>query len=146
MAEKVSKLNVFLADLAVMNIKVHNLHWNVVGMEFKSVHKMTEKIYETLQAQFDQTAELMRMQDKLPLAAMADYLKNSQVEEIESREYSTLEVLELLDQDCDTLMNQAKQVREEADKNDDFLTVNLMEEFLAVYAKKSWMLKSMLRE
>lgn len=43
MANKTDKLNVFLANLAVLNIKVHNLHWNVVGLQFPLIHKMTEK-------------------------------------------------------------------------------------------------------
>lgn len=37
-------LNAFLSDLAVLNIKVHNLHWNVEGREFALIHEMTEKI------------------------------------------------------------------------------------------------------
>ena len=35
MSAKNMMINGFLSDLAVMNIKVHNLHWNVVGMEFR---------------------------------------------------------------------------------------------------------------
>ena len=50
MANKTDKLNVFLANLAVLNIKVHNLHWNVVGLQFPLIHKMTEKIYKMLRA------------------------------------------------------------------------------------------------
>lgn len=47
-------LNAFLSDLAVLNIKVHNLHWNVEGREFALIHEMTEKIYKMLQDQFDE--------------------------------------------------------------------------------------------
>lgn len=42
MAAKVDKLNIFLSNLAVINVKIHNLHWNVVGPNFFVVHKMTE--------------------------------------------------------------------------------------------------------
>ena len=33
------KLNTYLANLAVINIKIHNLHWNVVGSQFVAVHE-----------------------------------------------------------------------------------------------------------
>ena len=33
---------VYLANLAVWNAKLHNLHWNVVGRAFVQVHEYTE--------------------------------------------------------------------------------------------------------
>ena len=71
MANKLDKLNVFLANLAAMNIKVHNLHWNVVGPNFPVIHKMTEEIYKMFQCQFDEVAEMMKMQNKMPMGTMA---------------------------------------------------------------------------
>ena len=79
MANKTDKLNVFLANLAVLNIKVHNLHWNVVGLQFPLIHKMTEKIYKMLQCQFDTVAEVMKMQNKMPAASMAEYLDKTTI-------------------------------------------------------------------
>jgi DNA-binding ferritin-like protein len=32
-------LNVYLSDLAVLNVKLHNLHWNVVGPQFVQLHE-----------------------------------------------------------------------------------------------------------
>ena len=146
MVSKYKELNNFLADLAVMNIKIHNLHWNVVGMEFKAVHKMTEKLYEMIQEQFDEVAEIIKMHNQFPFAQITDYQNNTNIEEIESRPYQTDEVLEILNNDYDKIINQAKKVREEADKQDDFLIVNLMEDYLKIYAKNSWMMKAMLEE
>lgn len=146
MASKKNLLNVFLSDLAVMNIKIHNLHWNVVGSEFIIVHKLTEKLYKMFQEQFDTVAEVMKMQNEMPLATMSAYLENATVEEIESRDYTTYEVLEELDADCQVIMDLAKQIRDDADKKDNFLVANLFEEYLAIYAKKSWMIRAMLQD
>lgn len=143
MAKKTDKFNVFLADLAVMNIKVHNLHWNVVGYQFKAVHKMTEKIYMMFQHQFDEFAETMKMQNLMPQASMADYLENTTIDEIESRDYTVEEVLEELSVDCEKIMKSAKELRDEADKKDNFQIANLMEDYLNVYAKHAWMLRAM---
>lgn len=141
-----NNLNAYLANLAVLNIKIHNLHWNVVGREFKAVHKMTEKIYKELQCQFDEVAEAMKMQGELPMASMAEYLEAATIEELESRDYSVGEVLDLLDEDCDTIINQAMDIRHEADEEDNFMIANMFEDYLAKFYKKSWMIKSMLVE
>ena len=37
---------VYLANLAVWNAKLHNLHWNVVGPAFVQVHEFTESLYD----------------------------------------------------------------------------------------------------
>ena len=116
MSNKTDKLNVFLANLAVLNIKVHNLHWNVVGLQFPLIHKMTEKIYKMLQCQFDTVAEVMKMQNKMPAASMAEYLDKTTIDELEARDYHGYEVLEELSADCDILIASAKEVRDEADK------------------------------
>lgn len=146
MATKTSKLNIFLSNLAVINIKIHNLHWNVVGREFKMAHKMTEKLYQMFQLQFDEVAEAMKMQNEQPLASLSDYLDNTTIEEIESRPYPVDEVLQLLDEDCQDIMTLAKKIRDEADKNDNFLIANMFEDYLALYAKHSWMLRAMLED
>lgn len=144
MAAKVSKLNIFLSNLAVMNIKIHNLHWNVVGPEFPLIHEMTERIYKMFEEQFDTVAEVMKMQGEMPLGSMAEYLENATAEEAESRDYGEAEVMEMLDEDCQNIMDFAKQVRDEAEKSDNFQIVNLMEDYLAVYTKYHWFIQSML--
>lgn len=146
MAAKMNKLNIFLSNLAVLNIKIHNLHWNVVGQDFIIVHKLTEKLYKMFQEQFDEVAEVMKMQNEMPLATMAEYLENATVQEIESRDYPVYEVLEELDNDCQNIMDLAKQIRDEADKKDNFMVANLFEEYLALYAKHSWMIRAMLQD
>lgn len=144
--ENTNSLNTYLADLAVLNIKVHNLHWNVIGKEFKAVHKMTEKIYHELNEQFDTVAEAMKMHGELPLATMSDYMDYTTIEEIESRDYTVEEALEIMDDDCGKMINTALEIRAEADNNDDFMTANLMEEYLAKFYKYSWFIKSMLAD
>ena len=37
--ELVNLSNAYLANIGVAYIKLHNLHWNVVGSQFKAVHE-----------------------------------------------------------------------------------------------------------
>jgi hypothetical protein len=39
----IKSLNVYVANLAVLNVKFHNLHWNVVGPQFIPLHQFSEK-------------------------------------------------------------------------------------------------------
>ena len=56
------KLNPYLSDLAVMFLKLHDLHWNVKGMQFVPVHQYTEARYDDMAEKFDAVAELIIMQ------------------------------------------------------------------------------------
>ena len=37
--KNVQQVNQYLADLSVWNVKLHNLHFNVTGPQFKSIHE-----------------------------------------------------------------------------------------------------------
>lgn len=51
------EFNQYLADLAVVNFKLHNLHWNVQGKAFVAVHQFTEELYNQVFEYFDAVAE-----------------------------------------------------------------------------------------
>ena len=54
---KSCKIKTYLANLAVWNVKLHNIHWNVVGPYFVSVHEYTEKLYDEVFEAYDAVAE-----------------------------------------------------------------------------------------
>ena len=60
------KLNTYLANLAVWNVKLHNLHWNVVGKLFVSLHEYTESRYDAAFEAFDEVAEVLKMRGEMP--------------------------------------------------------------------------------
>ncbi len=70
-------LQEYLANLNVLNAKLHNIHWNVVGKQFMEVHNFTEEIYDAVFEDIDEVAELLKMKDETPLSTMAEYLKKS---------------------------------------------------------------------
>ncbi len=66
------KLNGYLANVGVIYIKLHNLHWNVVGTNFKAVHEYIETLYDGFALVLDETAEAPKIQGERPLASEAD--------------------------------------------------------------------------
>ena len=69
--------NKYLANVGVEYIKLHNLHWNVVGLNFKAVHEYLEGIYDSMAEVLDEVAELIKMEGGYPLASLKDYLAAS---------------------------------------------------------------------
>ena len=56
--ELLSSINKYLANLAVEYFKLHNLHWNVVGINFKSTHEYLEVLYDGITKTLDEVAEV----------------------------------------------------------------------------------------
>lgn len=140
-----NKLNVYLSNLAILNSKLHNLHWNVVGRTFFQAHEFTEKMYDDAFKQFDDVAELLKMKNEAPLVKMADYLKNATIKEIDAKDFTTDEVLKIVEADIKEMATLAKQIRDEASAKDDFQVANQFEDYLASYSKNQWFLRAMLK-
>lgn len=135
-------LNKYLANLAVMIFKLHNLHWNVVGKEFVQVHLFTEELYDEIFGYFDAVAELQKMNGLMPDSRLEDYMKNADIKEAPTKIFSIEEVFEHLVADLTRLIEQAKEVRVSLDEEGCFTGVAMMEEHVGNYVKKLWFLKS----
>lgn len=138
------QLNKYLADTAVMYIKLHNLHWNIYGMQFKSVHEYLETLYDGMTAYMDAIAELIRMHDEYPAASMAEYLKISDIKELASEKIDIKKALTIVLEDLTALDKTAKAIRAAADAEDEFVIVAMMEAHCADYQKTIWFIKSTL--
>ena len=141
-----TKLNTYLANLAVINIKLHNLHWNVVGSQFVSVHEYLESEYDKAGERLDEVAEIIRMSGEFPVANLKEYLEISTIKEIEtSKEISIKETLEIVLSDIKLQKELAIQIRKEANETDDFPVANAMEDHIEDYNKQIWFVKSSLK-
>jgi len=138
------KLNKYLADIAVMYIKLHNLHWNIYGTQFKGVHEYLEELYDAFTENMDAVAELIRMHEKYPAASLAQYQKLSDVKELASEKFEIKQALGIVLEDLKALDKEAKEVRSTADEEDVFDVVAMMEEHSAYYQKAIWFISSTL--
>ena len=143
--ELANDLNVYLANIGVSYIKLHNLHWNVVGGQFKAVHEYLETVYDAYADVLDEVAELLKMQEAYPVAGMADMLRIATVKELESKDVAVQDSLRILLDDLKLLQAQAADIRKRADAEDNFAVVGMMEDHLGGYAKNVWFVASMLK-
>ncbi|QMS85514.1 Dps family protein [Candidatus Xianfuyuplasma coldseepsis] len=138
-------MNKYVADLAVLNVKFHNLHWNVVGENFETVHVYIEKLYDDLFLKFDEVAERIKMLGEFPKASLASYLELTTIEELDNKDYAIEETFKILQVELKTLKQMAHDIRLLADDNDDFVTVALMEDHIGAYDKEIWFIKQTLK-
>ncbi|MCQ4924349.1 DNA starvation/stationary phase protection protein [Tissierella carlieri] len=138
-------LQKYLSNLAVLNVKFHNIHWNVVGTQFMQVHNFTEEIYDKLFENLDEVAELLKMKNETPLSTMAEYLEKSNIEEIKAKDFSIKESLEIVKKDMELMKELATDIRNIADEEGDFETVAIFEDYVAYYSKNIWFVNSMLK-
>ena len=136
-------LNKYLANVGVNYIKLHNLHWNVIGKDFKPVHEYLESLYDSFAEVLDEVAELLKMHEQVPAASLKEYLALADIQELGNKELYSSEVLEIVLADMQLLKAQAEAIRAEAE--DDYSVVAMMEDHLANYNKVIWFVKSMLK-
>lgn len=138
------KMNTYLANLAVLNTKLHNLHWNVEGKQFMRAHLFTEELYDDFFEKYDEVAEILKMKEKFPLVTMSEYQKAATIEELESKKFSVDEVLNAVLNDLKEMKKLAVEIRNDADEAGDFEVVGEFEDHVAGYSQNIWFVRSML--
>ena len=143
--ELLKNLNKYLSNLGVLYIKLHNLHWNVVGINFKATHEYFETLYDGISASLDSVAEIIKMHEGTPLASLKTYLELSTIEELPSVEVDNKTSLKIVLEDFIKMKSLVEEIRQIADKDDLYDIVTLVEGELEQYNKSIWFIKSMLK-
>ncbi len=141
--KKIEKMNQLLADLTFLNVKFHNIHWNVVGPNFQPVHEFTEQVYDDFFLKYDEIAERLKMLGHYPHASITTYAKNTNISELEDKDYTVAEVLNIILESFEYLVAEFIEIRLLAEEENDFITVAMMEEYLTGLDKNIWFVRSM---
>ena len=145
MEEIVKNLNEFLCNLEVMNVKLQNYHWNVNGKGFFITHEKLEEYYNEIRVQIDEIAEHILALGYKPLGTMQDFMKNSEIQEAKNERIKSIPIIKNLIQDLEILKQKAVKIKEEAEKQSDYATSALMDNYLENYSKKLWMLNETIK-
>lgn len=144
MENMINELNKFLSDLNVFYRKLQNYHWNIVGKDFFVIHSKLEEYYDGINEQIDEIAEHILILGGQPLGTMKDYLANSDIAEANNEKVKDSLVFQNVVKDLEKLLGEVVKIKEEADKNNEYSTSSLMDEYILDYSKKLWMLKQMM--
>ena len=134
------ELNQFLADLNIFYRKLQNYHWNIEGRDFFVSHSKLEEYYDKINKTIDEVAEFILTKNGQPLGTMKDYLEITKITEAENQKVNSDVVFNELINDFSYLLKNVKAIKKQAEKEDDDATSTFMDEFIADYSKKLWML------
>ena len=140
------KMNVLLADLNVLYRKVQNYHWNVDGRNFFTIHAKLEEYYNEINEQIDEIAERILSIKARPYEKMKKYLEITNIKEAKDEDIIDLDIVKNLKADFETILGELKDIKREADKEEDFGTSAMMDELIIGYETKLWMLGAFLKQ
>ena len=139
------RLNQLLCDLEVFSVKLQNYHWNVTGKGFFLTHEKLEEYYEEIREQLDEVAEHIAIKCSEPFGRMEDFLKNARIMEAKNEKIKSLDIIKNVVKDLEILKNDVELIKKEADKENDYATSTLMDEYLQDYSKRIWMLNQTIK-
>ena len=121
------ELNKLLADLVVEYHKLQSFHWYLKGYHFFDDHKKFEEYYGDIADAVDGVAENML---KLGLKP----------------ESTSEEAYEIILKDFKQLLDEVKAVKALAEKDDVYVTSNLMDDYIEMFYKANWMVGQVLKK
>ena len=137
-----SKLNLYLANQMIDYVKKHNLHWNLKGTQFFTLHAKLEELYDEANDILDEVAERILALGGNPVSNMKEALAMATIKELDSGPKSADEAIRALVSDTDYWIKDSKEIVELAEKEGDGVTADIFNGFTKEYQKLAWMLKA----
>ncbi len=144
----VEVLSKILADSYVLLLKTQNIHWNIEGSKFRSIHLMTEEHYNNLFDAIDCIAERIRMVGAKAPATFAEFAKLASFDEKVDTDNQN-EMLNALLSSHEAIRVDIISGIKKLEDSDDFGTIgaiDVLNSRLAFHDKVVWMLKSTLKK
>ena len=137
------ELNKLVATWSVFYTKLHNYHWYVKGPSFFTLHQKFEELYNEATLNMDEIAERLLTLGGSPTATLKEHLELSAVKEATNKE-SADEMVESVVKDFEIIMKSLKKGMEEAAKDEDDMTEDLLNAIYQKTEKHQWMLNAFL--
>lgn len=141
MTQITMQLNKQLANLNVMYVKLQHYHWYVNGQQFFVLHEKFQQLYEELPPVIDELAERILTIGGQPIGTLRQFAEQASIQEANGNE-SAERMVTQLEQDYMQLAKELKQLIQEAEKQDDVVTADLLTSLTASCEKHVWMLRS----
>lgn len=140
----IDTLNGLLADTHILNVKLHNYHWNIQGSQFSQIHEMTEKYYEYFFGVYDDVAERILQLGGKPLASVKAYLEATKLNEEEGSAFAPEQVLKAVLADFESVHGTVLEIMSLCDEANDISTGNMLGNIIDWLEKTMWMLRQTL--
>jgi starvation-inducible DNA-binding protein len=138
----VDLLNDYLANYHIHYQKLRGCHWNIKGSNFFTLHVKFEELYTNAQETIDEIAERVLTLGKPPHSRFADYIKESQIQEIDTIGMADLAMVDALLEDMSKLIELERELLEATEIAGDDGTNDMVNRFMQFKEKNIWMLRS----
>ncbi len=136
-------LNNDLADSYLLLVKTKKYHWDVVGPQFMTLHKLWQAHYEALTLNVDAIAERIRMLGGYPVGTMEGFLKICSLKENAGKvPTATGMVSQLLEDHEKVVRNLRGDIDKCGDKFKDDGTADFLTGLMEQHEEIAWMLRS----
>ena len=131
------------ASLFVLFQKTWIYHWDVVGPDFQQLHTLFGGQYETMFEEIDTLTEHMRYLGMKPVSTLTRVTEVSKINQAAS-DIDAEEMVRQLRDDNKQIVDLFADISEEADKQKQYATSNLVQSLMETHGKFHWMLRSVL--
>lgn len=142
--ENINLLNDYMCNLKVMINNLYNMHFNIVGPSFFSIHKKLKEYYEKVSDMYDSIAERIKMLGGLPITSLNKIEETSTIKSMCSMNFTGVQVMEVLENDFDFLNKFTKDLISYYEKEKDYYTSDILHGNLNFLEKELWMVKTSL--
>lgn len=130
-----------LTDLIAFSLIVKQLHWNVVGPNFRPIHLHLDEIYDETLESVDSVAERLSATGHSPSGSFASVAKNTELQDVPEGYLRDTEVLLLASARLHELVGLIRS-RMASIEEDDTVTADLLHQVVAKLEKQHWMIQA----
>lgn len=134
-----ASLHQLLADYQIYYSNLRGFHWNIKGRDFFVLHKQFEEMYNNIAEKVDEVAERILTLGGKPSNKYSDYLKASNIKEVDHIENGDKALANILESLSYFIVAERKLLAEASEAGDE-VTVALMSDYLKEQEKLVWML------
>lgn len=139
-------LNRALSNVSILTAKTKKSHWDVVGPQFMTLHKLWDDQYETLARYQDELAERVRTLGGFPVGTLAGFLREATLTEQPGDVPSATEAVSNLLADHEHVVRDLRDSIDACDERfNDKGTADLLTGLMEGHEKMAWMLRSFLQ-
>ncbi|QKD78955.1 MULTISPECIES: Dps family protein [Actinomyces] len=134
-------LQASLVDVTALSLVAKQIHWNVVGPNFRDLHLNLDEVVEIARSASDALAERMRAINVVPDARPGTIARNTTVPEAPVSQVITNEAVDYIVSAIDAVVKTLRSVHAEVDA-EDVISSGILEDYTQQLEQQGWFLSA----